>query len=113
MTDTAVRADFLELAFLGERAIYERGAFRFSLVAGPQVGLRLRARRRFDVDQDVTGELREADLKIVCGLRLARRLGEGAVFVEGRFGCDLTDLDDTKQNQIHSRAIWIQLGYAP
>jgi len=114
VTDTAVRADFLELAFLGERAIHERGPFRLSVVASPQVGLRLRARRRFrEVDQDVTDELREADLKIIVGLRLARRLGGGAVFVEGRFGWGLTDLDGTNQHQIHSRAISIQLGYAP
>ncbi len=113
VTDTAVRSDFLELAFLGAWPFYDRGAFRLSAVTGPQLGLRLRARRRFrNVDQDVTDELRSADLKIVGGLRLSRRAGAGAVFLEGRLAFGLTDLDDTNQHSIHSRILSIQLGYA-
>ncbi len=114
VTDTAVRADFLELALLGAWPIHEgSGALRVTAVVGPQVGLRLRARRRFqDVDQDITEELRPADLKIVSGLRLSHRAGRGDVFVEGRLAWGLTDLDDTNEQQIHSRALSIQLGYA-
>ena len=113
VTNTLVRTEFLELALLSDWPFLEGGRFRLSAVAGPELGLRLRARRRFgDVDQDVTDELLPADLKVVGGLRVSGRTGRGAIFVEGRFGFGLTNLDDTSQQSLHSRALSFLFGYS-
>lgn len=113
VTDTAVRAEFLDLALLAAWPIQEGSLYRITAVVGPQVGLRLRARRRFrDVDQDVTDELRPADLKLVAALRLSRRTGRGEAFLEGRLGFGVTNLDDTNQQEIHSRGFAVTLGFA-
>lgn len=110
VTDMPVVADFLEAGLL---ALWRPGPatrrWALSLEAGPQVGFRLRARRRFrDVDQDVTGELREADLKAVVGLGAAHRRGP---FLTVRFAFGMTDLDATNQQQIRARALVLLLGY--
>jgi hypothetical protein len=113
VTDTPVRADFLDLAFLGAWPIRDSSRFRVTAVFGPQVGLRLSARRRFrDFDQDVTDELRPAELRFVGGLRLSRRTGRGEAFLEGRLGFGLTKLDGTNQQQILSRGVAVMLGFA-
>lgn len=107
-TDTHVRTKSLELALLGTRSLYgSSSGFRLSAVFGPQLGILLRARRRFrDVDQDVTDQLRPAELRIVTAVRLRRE----RFFVEGGFAWGLTDLDDTNQQQIHSRDVVVKLG---
>ena len=113
VTDNAVRAEFLELALLAAWPLREGSSYRITAVLGPQVGLRLRARRRFrDVDQDVTDELRPADLKLVGALRLSRRTGRGEAFLEGRLGFGVTNLDDTNQQEIHSRGFAVKVGFA-
>lgn len=113
VTETPVRADFLDLAFLLGWPVWESSRFRVTAVFGPQVGLRLSARRRFrDFDQDITDELRPAELRLVGALRLSRRTGRGEAFLEGRLGYGLTNLDDTNQQQIHSRGVAVMLGFA-
>jgi hypothetical protein len=113
VTDTAVRAEFLELALLAAWPLREGPRYAVVAVAGPQVGLRLSARRRFrGLDQDVTDELRPADLRLVGALRLSRRTGRGVAYLEGRLGFGVTDLDDTNQQQIHSRGVVVLLGFA-
>ncbi len=112
VTDTLVRADFLELAFLSAWPLHESPRYRVTAVAGPQVGFRLSARRPFrDVDQDVTDELREADLRLALALRLSRPIGPVEAFIEGRFAFGITNLDDTNQQEIHSRAVVMKLGF--
>ena len=114
VTDTSVRADFLEMAPLGVfrfRALSAR--WSLGAVAGPQVGFRLRARRRFrDVDEDVTSQLREADLKGVFGVRLTRSMGPAEILLEGRFVWGWTDLDDTGQHRIAPRTWGVRVGFA-
>jgi hypothetical protein len=113
VTDTNVVADFVELGMLGMAThVSASGTWRVSLLAGPQVGLRLKARRRFrEADQDVTQELRGADLKAALGLRLRRSLGRGSVFIEARAALGLTDLDATHQQSIRARVLGLHLGY--
>jgi hypothetical protein len=113
VTDTPVVADFLEVGLLAAwRAGPAERAWRFRMEAGPQVGILLRARRRFrDVDQDITDELQHKDLKAVLGVRVERRAGGGWLVLGTRFAWGLTDLDTTNQQQIRAR-IWVfLLGY--
>ncbi len=114
VTDTAVRADFLELAALAGWPLHEGSHNRVTAVFGPQVGLRLSAHRAFrEIDQDMTDELRPADLKVVLGVRLSRATRRGEAFVEGRLGIGLTNLDDTNQQEIHSRGVAVIFGFSP
>jgi hypothetical protein len=114
VTDTAVRADFLELAALGAWPFHESSRNRVTALFGPQLGLRLSARRAFrEFDQDVTDELHPADLKLVLGLRLSRSTKRGEAFVEGRLGIGLVNLDDTNQQEIHSRGLAVIFGFSP
>jgi hypothetical protein len=112
VTDTSVRADFVELALLGAwPVVRSSGGLGVTAVLGPQVGILLGARRPFrEVDQDVADELRPADLRIVFALRLSQRTRAGSVFIEGGLQWGLTDLDATNQQQIHSRALVVKLG---
>jgi hypothetical protein len=114
VTDTPVRADFIEWSLLGVwRERGSQGRWAVSALLGPQLGARLRARRRFrDVDQDVTNELRETDLKALAALRLSRSKGPLEVYLEGRLAWGLTNLDDTNQQRIHARSVGLRLGLA-
>lgn len=107
-TDTNVRADFLELALVGTWPFYRSSSgFRLAAIVGPQLGVLLGAQRRFqDIDQDITDELRSTDFRIVTAIRLSHR----RFFVEGGFAWGLTDLDNTNQQQIHSRGVMVKLG---
>jgi hypothetical protein len=111
-TDTPVVADFLELGVHGRWRAWNGGGWEAWVAAGPQVGFRLRARRRFrELDQDVTEELREADFKIALRLLAARRWGGGQLFLEGRLAFGITDLDATNQQEIRPRILGICIGY--
>lgn len=113
VTDTPVVADFLEIGLFGAWLPGPRDrAWRFRVELGPEVGVRLRARRRFrDVDQDVADELRSADLKVVLGVWVERAWGSGRLFLSPRFGLGLTDLDATNQQQIRARTAALVVGY--
>lgn len=113
VTDTPVRADFFDLGVVAIRELGPPGPpWALSVQAGPQAGLRLRARRRFrEVDQDVTGELHEADLRMIGGLRLARVAGRSRFFLEGRFAWGLTNLDNTEQQEVRSRGLTVAVGW--
>jgi hypothetical protein len=114
VTDTAVRVDFLEVALEGTLVIHSSpGGFRVTALGGPELGVVLRARRLFrDVDQDIANELRQADFRLVALLRLSRHASAVEVFVESGVAWGLTNLDDTNQQTIHSRAFLIRLGVA-
>lgn len=107
-TDTEVRATFIELALLGTWSFYESASgLRLGAVAGPQIGILQDAHRRFrDVDQDVKDLFRPADFKLVTALRVTRR----RLSAEGGVAWGLTNLDDTNQQEIRSRALYFKLG---
>ncbi|HET7292074.1 MAG TPA: outer membrane beta-barrel protein [Vicinamibacteria bacterium] len=112
-TDTPVRVDFLELGLVAMRGLGSAtGRWTRELFTGPQTGLRLRARRSFrDVDQDVTDQFREADLKWVAGFRVGRRAGTSQLFLDGSLAWGLTNLDSTNQQEIHSRLLSFSIGW--
>lgn len=114
VTDTPVVADFVELGLLALRRLRSEAAtWQAHALSGAQLGFRLRARRRFrDVDQDVTDELREADVKALVGLRAARRGARGELFMDLRWLFGLTNLDATNQQQIRARSWVLLLGYS-
>ena len=112
VTDTNVRADYLELALRTALPVYGSDvSWRLRVLVGPQLGILLRARRRFrDVDQDVSDELRSTDIKLVAAVRIERTLGTRAFFAEAGFGWGLVDIDDTNQQEIRSRNLAVRLG---
>jgi hypothetical protein len=112
VTDTDVRVELVELGLLTDFLIHEsRGGFRISALGGPELGVVLHARRRFrEVDQDISEELRPAEFRLRGALRLTHPAGGFDLFVEGGLAWGLTDLDDTNQQQIHSRDIVFKLG---
>jgi hypothetical protein len=113
VTDTPVRAQFIDFSVLAVWRVRQRERWSVAAVGGAQLGFLVAARRRFrDIDQDVTNEFREADLQAVRGLRLSRSAGRGRMYVEGRVGWGLTDLDNTNQQQIHARTFVATLGYS-
>ncbi len=114
VSNDAVRVDVLETAVIaGWRLRPAPAGWDLTIRGGPQVGSRLRARRRFrDVDEDITDQLREADLKLLVALRMSKRIGGASLLLEGRVGWGLTDLDNTNQQQIRSRAVGMLVGYA-
>jgi hypothetical protein len=112
VTETPVRMRLVELAFFALVPIHETsGGFRFTALAGPEVGFVLEVHRRFrDVDQDITEELRPADFRLRGALRVSRQIGSFDIFFQGGLAWGLTDLDDTNQQQIHSRAVLFEVG---
>ena len=108
---SSVLLDYLEVPVLARMPL---GGRKYFAVAGPYVGVRLRARTR----TEFSGSTEEVDISDVVerldfGLAVGGGLEFGAIVLDGRYSFSLTDIDkDTSEEaSAKNRAVSVTVGF--